>query len=82
MSSIYNRIRNSAFVQRLLRVLQFLSAAVSLGFFSARLYRLITQARNVTKSNGAVEGILAAAVGQYCSCLLLFVIFLKLRNRN
>lgn len=73
MSNLYNRIRNSALVQRSLRVLQFLSAAVSLGFFSARLHRIIAQTRDVTKSNGAVEGILAAAVGQCHTYLLLFL---------
>jgi hypothetical protein len=53
---------------RLTRVLQFLSASISLGIFSARLrniYRLVNAIktrRGVNSSYGAVEGILAAAV--------------------
>ncbi|KAI9147191.1 hypothetical protein HJFPF1_13224 [Paramyrothecium foliicola] len=53
---------------RLTRVLQFISATVSLGLFSARfrkVYRLVNAIktrRGVNGSYGAVEGILAAAV--------------------
>ncbi|KAF2640121.1 hypothetical protein P280DRAFT_490512 [Massarina eburnea CBS 473.64] len=52
---------------RFTRVLQFLSATISLGIFSSRLYkvyRLVNsiKARGVNGSFGAVEGILAAAV--------------------
>lgn len=50
-------------LQKLLRVFQFLSAVISLGFFSARLYRLLRLARDsYNRGDGAVEGILAAAV--------------------
>ncbi|GAB7354833.1 hypothetical protein MBLNU459_g5214t1 [Dothideomycetes sp. NU459] len=56
------RIRNSAAFQRILRVLQFLSALISLALFSARLYKILLTARRASRSNGAVEGILAAAV--------------------
>jgi len=65
------RFKHSALYRlllRLTRVLQFLSAAISLGIFSARLYKVyrlvnsIKTARGVDGSYGAVEGILAAAV--------------------
>ena len=59
------RLRNSkaySLFQRLLRVLQFLSAIISLGLFSARLYKILRLTRQASKSNGAVEGILVAAV--------------------
>ncbi len=47
---------------RFTRVLQFLSAAISLGIFSGRIYKVIKLYRRINKSSGAVEGILAAAV--------------------
>jgi hypothetical protein len=53
---------------RLTRVLQFISATVSLGIFSSRLYKVyrlvnsIKTRRGVNGAYGAVEGILAAAV--------------------
>jgi hypothetical protein len=53
---------------RLTRVLQFLSAVISLGIFSQRLYKVyrlvnsIKTRRGVNGAYGAVEGILAAAV--------------------
>jgi hypothetical protein len=53
---------------RLTRVLQFISAVVSLGIFSQRLYKVyrlvnsIKTRRGVNGAFGAVEGILAAAV--------------------
>lgn len=65
------RLRHTAFFKillRLTRVLQFLSAVISLGIFSQRLYKVyrlvnsIKTRRGVNKSFGAVEGILAAAV--------------------
>ncbi|KAM0200583.1 hypothetical protein ACHAPA_010751 [Fusarium lateritium] len=55
-------------ILRLARVLQFLSAIISLGLFSARLRKVynlvnaIKTRRGVNGSFGAVEGILAAAV--------------------
>lgn len=48
--------------QRLLRILQFLSAVISLGCFSTRLRQIIKLAGRASTANGAVEGILAAAV--------------------
>ena len=62
---------------RLTRLLQFLSAAVSLGIFSSRLYKVyrlvnsIKVSRGVNKGYGAVEGILAAAVVYTLLALLL-----------
>lgn len=53
---------------RLLRVLQFLSAVISLGLFSRRVYKVyrlintIKTRHGINSSMGAVEGILAAAV--------------------
>ncbi|KAK9419043.1 putative MARVEL domain-containing protein [Seiridium unicorne] len=53
---------------RLTRVFQFLSAVISLGIFSSRLYKIyrlvhtLDTRRNVSGAFGAVEGILAAAV--------------------
>ncbi|PBP28152.1 hypothetical protein BUE80_DR001053 [Diplocarpon rosae] len=48
--------------QRLLRVFQFLSAFISLILFSVRLRKIMTLTHRASTSNGAVEGILAAAV--------------------
>jgi len=53
---------------RLTRVLQFLSAVISLGIFSSRVYKVyrlvnsVKAQRGINGSMGAVEGILAAAV--------------------
>lgn len=53
---------------RFTRVLQFLSSIISLGIFSSRMYKVyrlintIKTRHGVSKSYGAVEGILAAAV--------------------
>lgn len=56
-SSTVNR-----WVQRLLRVLQFLCSIIALGLFSRRLARLIhLTRRSYNRGEGAVEGILAAA---------------------
>ena len=59
------RLRNArsyGVFQKLLRIFQFLSAVVSLALFSARIYKIIRLSRRASVSNGAVEGILAAAV--------------------
>ncbi|KAJ4252471.1 hypothetical protein NW762_011072 [Fusarium torreyae] len=67
---------------RLTRVVQFLSATISLGIFSARLrkvYRLVNvikTRRGVNGSYGAVEGILAAAV-LYTLIAMLMSLLLK-----
>ena len=47
---------------RFIRILQFLSATISLGIFSSRIYKVIKLYRRINRSSGAVEGILAAAV--------------------
>lgn len=55
-------------ILRLTRLLQFVSAAISLGLFSSRVYKVyrlvnnIGERRSVSGAFGAVEGILAAAV--------------------
>lgn len=49
-------------IQHLLRVLQFLSALTSLILFSVRLAKIVRLAHKASRANGAVEGILAAAV--------------------
>lgn len=74
-------IRNSPTFQRILRVLQFLSAILSLAFFSARLYKILLYARRASHSNGAVEGILAAA-SAYCLAVMLLKFFLKRGGSN
>lgn len=65
------RLKHTAFYRwflRLLRILQFLSAVISLGLFSRRVYKVyrlintIKTRRGINSSMGAVEGILAAAV--------------------
>lgn len=47
---------------KLLRILQFLSAIISLGLFSSRVYKVYRLYKRIKTSNGAVEGILVAAV--------------------
>ncbi|PVH73767.1 hypothetical protein DL98DRAFT_468846 [Cadophora sp. DSE1049] len=49
-------------LDRLLRLFQFLSSLTSLILFSIRLRRILALAGRASRSNGAVEGILAAAV--------------------
>ncbi|KAF4974633.1 hypothetical protein FZEAL_8492 [Fusarium zealandicum] len=65
------RLRQSALYRwflRLTRVLQFLSAIISLGVFSSRIYKVyrlvnsVKAHRGLNNGSGAVEGILAAAV--------------------
>lgn len=60
--SLYQRIRQNHLLQKILRVFQFLSSVISLGLFSARLYKIYRTVQRASASNGAVEGILAAAV--------------------
>jgi len=55
-----SRIHN--LILHALRILQLLSAVTSLILFSLRLVKIIRLTRHATHSNGAVEGILAAAV--------------------
>jgi len=54
--------RTHNLILHILRILQFLSAFISLILFSLRLAKIIRLTHRASKSNGAVEGILAAAV--------------------
>lgn len=59
------RVRSSKLFSawlKLLRILQFLSATISLGLFSSRVWKVIRLYKRLKTSDGAVEGILAAAV--------------------
>ncbi|KAI1267015.1 hypothetical protein F5Y18DRAFT_354339 [Xylariaceae sp. FL1019] len=61
--------------QRLLRVLQFLASTIALGFFCARLAKIANYTqRAYNTADGAVEGILAAAVTY--NLLAMFLSFL------
>jgi len=54
--------RSHSLLEHGLRAFQFLSAATSLILFSVRIAKIIRLANRASRSNGAVEGILAAAV--------------------
>jgi len=54
--------RSHELVHHILRVLQFLSAITSLILFSIRLAKIVRLVHKASRSNGAVEGIIAAAV--------------------
>jgi len=54
--------KSRSLLQHVLRVFQFLSATTSLILFSIRIAKIIRLAGRASRSNGAVEGILAAAV--------------------
>ncbi|TVY58239.1 hypothetical protein LSUE1_G009926 [Lachnellula suecica] len=54
--------KTHSLIQKLLRALQFLSALTSLIIFSVRIAKIIRLVGKASRSNGAVEGILAAAV--------------------
>lgn len=60
--SLYERICKNVPFQVSCRVLQCLSCIVSLVLFAIRLHRLAQHVVDITTSNGAVMGILAAAV--------------------
>ncbi|KAK5136368.1 hypothetical protein LTR08_003494 [Meristemomyces frigidus] len=57
-------------LQRVLRVLEFLSPVISLGFFASRLYKIHQLQHRLSTSNGAVAGILAAAIVYSLAALL------------
>ncbi|KAF1997779.1 hypothetical protein P154DRAFT_605030 [Amniculicola lignicola CBS 123094] len=74
------KLKHTAFYRWLLRftrIIQFLSATISLGIFSSRVYKIyrlvnsVKTSRGVSKSFGAVEGILSAAVA-YTLIAMLF----------
>lgn len=52
----------NASLQRFLRVLQFLSPVISLALFASRLAKIYRLQHRLSHSNGAVAGILAAAI--------------------
>ncbi|KAI4257457.1 MAG: hypothetical protein L6R42_005642 [Xanthoria sp. 1 TBL-2021] len=79
MVQSYDKIRASRIFHDLLRLLQFLSAVISLGLFSHRLRQIHRLERRTTTSNGAVEGILAAAVLYTLTLLLMRCL---LRNKS
>jgi len=54
--------RSHELLQHTLRALQFLSAIISLILFSVRLAKIVRLVHKASRSNGAVEGIIAAAV--------------------
>lgn len=60
--SFMQRLRTSEFVQDVLRTLEFLAAVISFILFSIRLAKIVRLSRRASHSNGAVEGILTAAV--------------------
>jgi len=68
---ILNSIKHNELFQRLMRLLQFLSSVISLALFSARMRRILQLVHRATTSNGAVEGILAAAVAYTLTAMLL-----------
>jgi len=74
--SLYTRIRNSSTFHRVCRILQCLSAVISLGLFSARLARVLVYAKKASTAQGAVEGILAAAA-VYTSILAIYKLIRK-----
>jgi hypothetical protein len=55
-------IRSHELVQHILRALQFFSAVTSLILFSIRLAKIVHLVHKASRSNGAVESIIAAAV--------------------
>ena len=54
--------RSHELIQHILRALQLLSAVISLILFSVRLAKIVRLVGKASRSNGAVEGIVAAAV--------------------
>ena len=76
-----NRLKHSTLYKiwlRFTRVLQFLSAIISLGIFSSRVYKVLKLYKRINHSTGAVEGILAAAVAY---TILATIIQLALRTK-
>jgi len=58
----HSGVKSQPWYQKLLRVLQFLSAIISLALFSTRVAKVLRLTKKLSHSSGAVEGILAAAV--------------------
>jgi hypothetical protein len=79
MAGFLSGFKNSKFYpmfQRLLRVLQFASALSSLIVFSIRIRKILKLYNTLSTSQGAVEGIVAAAVA-YTLAVLLLTFLLK-----
>ena len=74
---IIDRIRASRMFQRAMRVLQFLSSIISLGLFSSRLAKILALGRRASNSNGAVEGVLAAAVAYNIATMITSLLLKK-----
>jgi hypothetical protein len=83
IKATYERFRQSRanlLFQRILRFIQFISPVISIGLFASRLVKIVQKVPNeargrLTASNGAVVGILAAAIlytliAMLLSCLL------------
>ncbi|KAF7934631.1 uncharacterized protein EAE98_002676 [Botrytis deweyae] len=80
MAGFLSRFHNSKFyplLQRILRILQFLSALSSLIVFSIRIRKIYKLYRSISHAEGAIEGILVAAI-----VYTLAVMALKLCMRN
>ncbi|KAK4565745.1 hypothetical protein LTR86_003594 [Recurvomyces mirabilis] len=61
----------NAALQKVLRVIQFLSPVISLGLFASRIAKIVRLGTQITHSNGAVLGILAAAVAYTLLAMIL-----------
>jgi hypothetical protein len=80
MAGFLSRFHNSKFYplfQRILRTLQFLSALSSLIVFSIRVQKILKLYRSISRAEGAIEGILAAAVAY---TLAIMALTLCMRN--
>ncbi|TGO38297.1 hypothetical protein BHYA_0078g00360 [Botrytis hyacinthi] len=80
MAGFLSKFHNSKFyplLQRVLRTLQFLSALSSLIVFSIHIRRILKLYRSISHAEGAIEGILAAAIAY-----TLAIMVLKLCMRN
>ena len=84
----YSRFRESRanlWFQRILRFIQFLSPVISIGLFASRLVKIVHRAPTeahgrLTASNGAVVGILAAAI-LYTLIAMLLSCFLEYKPK-
>ncbi|KAF7959420.1 hypothetical protein EAE96_001039 [Botrytis aclada] len=80
MAGFLSKFHNSKFyplLQKILRTLQFLSVLASLVVFSIRIRKILKLYRSLSHAEGAIEGILAAAIAY-----TLAVMALKLCTRN
>ena len=75
--SNFKNSRTYPLFQKLLRTLQFLSALASLVVFSIRIQKLLKVYNSLSRADGAVEGIVAAALAYTLVVMILTVV---LRN--